>query len=105
MINYEYFSQIDLRVGTIVSASRVDGSDKLLKLSVDIGELKQIIAGIGKTYTPEELIDEQIVIINNLEPRLLMGLESQGMLLAADNETGPIILTVKNKVKSGSKIK
>lgn len=93
MINYEKFKEIELRIVTVLSAERLEGSDKLLKLSVDLGtEQRQIIAGIGKAYEPATLIGQQITIIANLEPRILMGLESQGMILAAHGEAGEAVL-------------
>jgi len=105
-INYEQFSRIELKVADIVSAERVEGSDKLIKLDIVLGEEKrQLVAGIGKSYEPEDLIDKQIVIVANLEPRTLMGLESQGMLLAAHDEDGsPILLSTDKKSPSGSSI-
>ena len=106
MITYEDFAKLDLKVATIEEAEQVEGSEKLLKLNVSVGEEKrQIIAGIGKSYGPESLIGQQIVIIKNLEPRQLMGLESQGMLLAADSPEGPIILSPASAVAPGAKIK
>jgi methionyl-tRNA synthetase len=79
----------------------------LLKLTVSLGyEERQIIAGIGKQYSPDDVVGKTIIIVANLEPRKLMGLESQGMLLAASNETqGPILLTVMDDVESGSEIR
>lgn len=105
-INYEEFKKIDLRVAEILSAERVEGSEKLLKLEVSLGEEKrQIIAGIGKQYTSEELVGRQIIIVANLEPRKLMGLESQGMLLAASTEEmGPILLTILRPIDNGARI-
>ena len=105
MITYDDFAKLELKVATILAAERVEGSEKLLKLKVDIGEERQIIAGIGKSYEPEVLIGRQIVIIANLEPRSLMGLESQGMLLAADSPEGPVVLAPSSEVAPGSKIK
>lgn len=106
MISYDDFKKIDLRIGTILEAERVDGSEKLLKLQVDLGEEKrQVIAGIAKSYEPENLIGKQIVVLVNLEPRSLMGLESQGMLLAADKDGLPIILVPEKEVATGSVIK
>ena len=97
------FKQADPRVGKILTAERVEGSEKLLKLQIDIGELRQIISGIGKVYTPESLIGKEVVIIANLEPRTMMGLESRGMLLAAKGEVGePVILTIEGSVSPGS---
>lgn len=103
----EEFQNVDLRIGKVVAASRVDQSEKLLKLEVDMGDTRrQIIAGIGKAYAPEELMGKQIVIVANLEPRKLLGLESNGMLLAAHDENdNPVILTVEREAKTGSKIK
>lgn len=101
------FRNVDLRVGTVREAERVEGSEKLLKLAVDLGEgiSRQLIAGIGKVYAPEALLGKQIVVVANLEPRKLMGLESNGMLLAAQDEEGnPIVLTVDGNAKAGSKV-
>lgn len=88
MITIEDFRNLDLRVAKIIKAERIEQSDKLLRLILDLGEEsglgeKQIIAGIGKAYSPEDLIDREIIVVANLEPREIMGLESQGMLLAA----------------------
>ena len=104
-VTLEEFQQSELCVGKIISAERVEGSEKLLKLQVDIGEPRQILSGIAKFYTPEQLVGRQVVIIANLEPRMLMGMESRGMLLAAHGPDGePIIITVDKEVPSGSKI-
>lgn len=95
---------MELRVAKVLEANRVDGSEKLLKLKVDIGaEHRQIIAGVGKKYVPETLVGREIIVVANLESRLLMGLESQGMLLAANDE-GPVLLTVDKEVAPGSSI-
>lgn len=94
MISYEDFKKTELRVGKILEATRVERSQKLLKLLVDLGaEKRQILAGIGKHYEPEGLINTSIVVVSNLEPRSLMGEESQGMLLAAsDDEKNTLVL-------------
>ena len=106
MINYEQFSQTELCVAAILGAERVKGSEKLLCLQVSLGEEKrQIVAGIGKKYAPEALVGTQIIIVANLEPRMLMGLESQGMLLAADSPDGPILLRPDTDAPAGAKIK
>ena len=113
MINFEEFQKVELKVAKILEVSCIEGSEKLLKLIVDLGEdpsadsgqgKRQIIAGIGKSYEPENLIGKEIVIVANLEPRILMGLESQGMVLAASNENGPVILIPEKEVPPGSKI-
>lgn len=99
------FKQADLRVGKVILAERIEGSDKLLKLQVDIGEPRQILSGIAKWYAPEDLIGKEVVIIANLEPRTMMGMESQGMLLAAHGEEGePIVLVPSHEVPPGAKI-
>lgn len=104
-INFEEFKKVELRVARVLGAERVEGSEKLLKLQVDLGsEQRQIIAGIGKAYAPENLIGKEIMIVANLEPRMLMGLESQGMVLAASGEGGPVILFPEKDVVPGALI-
>jgi methionine--tRNA ligase beta chain len=104
-MNLEEFQAADLRVGTVIRAERVEGSEKLLKLQVDIGESRQILSGIAKQYAPEDLVGKQVVIIANLEPRMMMGLESQGMVLAAHGEKEePILVMPQAPVPPGSKI-
>lgn len=99
------FGQVELRVGKILAAERVEGSEKLVKLRVQLDAERQIVAGIGKAYAPEELTGREIVVVANLEPRALMGLESQGMLLAAHGEAGePVLLRPDRAVPPGSKI-
>jgi methionyl-tRNA synthetase len=111
-INLDEFKKSDLRIGKVITAERVEGSEKLLRLHIDLGEMKgeepqlrQILSGIGKVYMPEELVGKSVVIIANLEPRMMMGFESQGMLLAAsDTEGKPVILAVEREVAPGTKI-
>jgi methionyl-tRNA synthetase len=114
MINYDDFKKIELKNAKILKAERVEGSEKLIKLEVDCSDkneagefvTRQIVAGIGLKYQPEDLIGKTIIIVANLEPRKLMGLESQGMLLAASNEEqGPILLTVMEDINPGSEIR
>lgn len=105
MINFEEFQKIDLRVAEIIKAEKVEGSEKLLKLQIDLGEEKrQIVSGIGKFYNTKDLIGTKIVVAVNLEPRALFGLESQGMLLAADDNGRPAILRPDGNVFSGAKV-
>lgn len=100
------FMKVQLKVGKVISAERVKKSDKLIKLQVDTGELRQIVAGIGKTYSPEELIGRKIVVVANLQPAKLMGVESNGMLLAATGSDGvPVVLIPEKDVDAGAKIK
>ena len=101
------FQKSDLRVGKIVSAERVEGSEKLLKLQVDIAEPapRQILSGIAKSYAPEDLVGKNVAIIANLEPRMMMGMESNGMLLAAHGDGGaPVIIEPAAAVAPGAKI-
>ncbi len=105
-INYDEFKKVELKVAKVLEAERVEGSDKLLKLKVDLGgEGRQIIAGIGKVYDPASLLGREIIVVANLEPRKLMGLESQGMLLAADSTDGPILIGPDKEAPPGSSIK
>lgn len=105
VITYDYFSKVDLRVAKILDAERVEKSEKLIKITVSLGaEKRNIIAGIGKYYTPENLIGKKIVIVTNLEPRKLMGIESQGMLLAASDDTNLSLLMVDKDIEEGTKI-
>jgi methionyl-tRNA synthetase len=106
LIGIEDFMKVDLRVGKIESADRVEKSEKLIKLKVDIGtETRQVVAGIGKSYTPEELVGKSIVIVANLKPAKLMGIESQGMLLAASNGDLLAVATFDRETKPGSRVK
>lgn len=107
MISIDDFAKLELKVGTVLEAEDVEGSEKLIKLKVDIGESgpRQILAGVKKWYKPEDFIGKQVVVVTNLEPRMMMGYESQGMLLAADTEDGPVFLTPSKQVPPGSKIR
>lgn len=113
MISIDDFAKVEMKTGKILSAEPVEGSEKLIKLMVDIGEIdkdgkgtpRQILAGIAKFYTPAELVGRTVIIAANLEPRMMMGLESQGMLLAAETETKPIPLTTSEPAEPGSKIR
>ena len=104
-IDYEEFTKVDLRVGKILAAEAVPKSNKLLKLKIDIGEERIIVAGIGKDYTPAELIGKKIVIVANLKPAKLMGVESYGMLLATDTDKGLTVLIFDREAKTGAKIR
>ena len=102
-INFEEFKKVELRVAKVIAAEKVEGSEKLLKLRVNLGEdERQIIAGIGRAYNPEGLIGKEVIIVANLEPRKLMGLESQGMVLAASDEIGLALLSPDREIRSGS---
>jgi tRNA-binding EMAP/Myf-like protein len=129
-IQFDDFAKVEIRIGKILSAEKVEGSDKLLKLEVDFGaeevEVKtmeqdkeggeqpkkeyipvkrQIIAGIAQYYAPEALIGKECPFAYNLAPRMLKGLESQGMILCPSGENGPVLLHPDKEVPPGAKIK
>jgi methionyl-tRNA synthetase len=102
------FAKVELRVGIVKSAERIQGADKLLKLMVDIGdEVRQVLAGIALGYTPEELLGRKVVVVTNLAPRKMRGLESNGMLLAASAgaDGKPVLCTFAEDIPVGSKVK
>ncbi len=107
MISIDDFAKCDIRIVKVLTAERIEGSDKLLRLTVNAGEEeRQILAGIGKSYTPEEMVGKEIVAIVNLEPRMMMGLESQGMILAAGDDIENIsLLTPEKEVEPGLRIR
>jgi tRNA-binding EMAP/Myf-like protein len=133
-IPFSDFQKVELRAGTVMAAERVEGSDKLIRMEVDFGHvapmespatepasdapaaetpaptepqrfLRQIVAGIGKAYEPEHIVGHQFIFVANLEPRKLMGLESQGMILAASLSDGsPVLLHPDKEVPPGALI-
>ena len=106
MITLEDFAKIELKIGKVIGARRVEGSNKLIVMKVDTGEERQVVAGIGKAYTPEELTGKKIVVVTNLQPAKLMGVESEGMLLAASDDAGRLsILITDRDIKEGAKVK
>ncbi len=105
LITIDQFKTIELKVGTILSAQRVEGSQKLIKLEVDIGEKRTIVAGIGKSYKPEELLGKRIVVVANLQPAELFSIQSQGMLLAAGDAEHLGLLTLDRDAANGTRIK
>lgn len=106
LIGIEEFQKIQLKVAKILEAERMPKSSKLLKLQVDIGaERRQIVAGIGKKYSPEELVGKTIVVVANLKPAKLMGIESQGMVLAAGENEMLGLLGVSEDLPAGTKVK
>lgn len=107
MVTIEDFQKLDIRIGTILAAEKVEDADRLLKLSVDFGEeaTRTIVSGIAETFTdPSVLVNMQCSFVANLEPRTIRGIESQGMLLALHDETGKIVLLRPDtEVKSGTR--
>ncbi len=106
LISISDFAKVQLKVGMVLAAERVEGSNKLIKVQVDTGETRQVVAGIGRAYTPEELTGKKVAVVTNLKPAKLMGVESQGMLLAATDTDGELsILIVDKDIKEGAIIK
>ena len=106
-ITIDDFSKVDLRAGEIMSAERIEGATRLLKLTVDIGaEVRQVLAGIAEYYQPEDLVGMKVVVVANLKPRKMRGLESQGMVVAASvgEEGKPVLVTFNQDVPNGSKL-
>ena len=98
--------KVDLRVGKVLSAERVPKSDKLIRMQVDIGdETRQIVGGIGKAYAPEDLVGKTVVVVANLKPAKLMGIESQGMVLAAGGVDTLKLAGFGEDVAPGTKVK
>ena len=106
-ITFDDFSKLDLRVGTILTAEKVKKSDKLLKLSVDIGfETRTVVSGIAQFFKPEDIIGQQVSLVANLAPRKMLGIESKGMILMAEDENGKLQFVLpKELTKNGSTIK
>ncbi len=107
MVTIEEFSKMELRVGTVTAAKPHPNADRLLVLSVDMGEEteRQLVAGIRAHYRPEELIGRQVVVVANLQPARLRGVESQGMLLAASDGEQAIVLRPEKRVRVGSQVR
>jgi methionyl-tRNA synthetase len=105
-ITIEEFQKVQLKVAKVLSAERVPKSEKLIKLQIDLGgEQRQIVAGIGKKYEPEQLIGRRVVVVANLKPAKLMGVESQGMVLAAGDKDVVGLVTILEDVEPGTKVK
>ena len=105
-ITIDDFAKIDLRVATVVAAERVPKTDKLIKLQVKIGdEERTIVSGIAQHYEPENLIGKNVIVIANLKPAKLRGIESRGMVLAASDGEGNLVLADAPGIASGSKVK
>lgn len=105
-INFDDFLKVKMAVGKVLSAEKLEKSPKLLKLSVDFGEKepRQVLSGIAKTFTPEDLIGKSFSFVINLEPRQIMGMESQAMILAASDEQGLVLFSPTRDIASGSNL-
>ena len=106
-ISVDQFFQAELKVATILAAEPVPKSNKLLKLSVDVGEgsPRTLVAGIALAYKPEDLVGKQVVVVANLQPAKLMGVESNGMVLAASLDGKPVLLHPDAQVPNGTRVK
>jgi len=107
-IGIEDFAKVEMRVGQVKSAERVAGADKLLQLQVDIGdEVRQIVAGIASAYKPEDLVGRKVVVVVNLQPRKLRGVESNGMIVAASSgpDGSPVLAGFLEDVPVGARLK
>jgi methionyl-tRNA synthetase len=105
-IGIEDFAKIQMRVGQVLEAEKVAGSRKLMKLKVDLGtEVRQVVAGIAEAYDAASLLNRKVVIVANLKPARLMGLESNGMIVAASTEGKPVLATFAEAVPNGALLK
>lgn len=106
MISIEDFAKVDLRVGTVVKAEPIQGASKLLKMEIDIGDRKlTTTSGIAKHYEPEDMLGRKVVVVANLQPAVIRGIESQTMILAASAEGRLALVTISEDVPNGTRIK
>ncbi|HNS74019.1 MAG TPA: methionine--tRNA ligase subunit beta, partial [bacterium] len=106
-ITYDEFAKVDLRVARVLKAEKVEKADKLLRLELEVGsETRQIVAGVARHYAPEALVGKNIIIVANLQPAVIRGIESNGMLLAAEDSQGRMaILSPQGEIDAGAKVK
>jgi len=105
-IGIEDFTRVDMRVGQVLEAERVEGSRKLIRMRVDLGsEVRQVVAGIAGAYEPADLLNRKIIVVANLRPAKLMGILSDGMVLAATAGERPVLATFAEDVPNGSRLK
>lgn len=106
-ISYDEFVKLDIRIGTVIAAELVPETDKLIKCTINFGEfgMRTIVSGIAQFRSPESLVGKQLPYIVNLAPRVLRGIESQGMLLAASTEEGIALLSPDASVPNGTRLK
>lgn len=106
MASIEDFRKLELKIGEIKEVNEHPNADRLYVITVDLGDkTKQIVAGIRAFYPKEDLVGKQVVVVDNLDPAVLRGVESQGMLLAGSDETGTVIISPEKKLKLGSIVK
>ena len=105
-ISIDQFLELDLRVARVISAEPVDGADKLLKLRVDLGnQERQLVAGVAQVYEPQALVGKKIIVVANLKTARIRGVESQGMLLAADVAGRPVLPSFEEEVPAGAPVR
>jgi len=104
-ISFSEWQKLDIRVGKILEVRDIEGADKLYKLEVDTGEKRTLVAGIKQHYDKKELKGKKCIVLCNLEPKTMKGVESEGMILAADEDGKPILISPEKDVAFGSKIK
>lgn len=105
-ITIEDFAKIDFRVAKVLEAEKVEGADKLLKLKLELGdEIRQVVSGIAKNYAPESIVGKYVVLVANLKPAKLRGIESQGMILAASDDKDLVLVTIEKEIKSGTNVR
>jgi methionyl-tRNA synthetase len=105
-ISIEDFSKVQMRVGQVLEAEKIENSRKLIKLRVDIGtEVRQVVAGIAEAYEPASLVNKKVVLVANLKPAKLMGIESNGMIVAASVDGKPVLATFTEEVPNGALLK
>ncbi len=105
-IGLDEFAKIEMRVGQVVEAERVEGSRKLIRMRVDIGsEMRQVVAGIAGAYEPASLLNRKIILVANLKPAKLMGIVSDGMVLAASEGDRPVLATFAEDVPNGARLR
>lgn len=106
MLTFADFAKLDIKIGRVLKCERITGSDKLLKVIVDIGDKKiQIVAGMGKYLSPEQIINRQIPVICNIEPTTIFGVKSQGIFVAIDTNPGAVLLLPQQPVKEGNQVR
>ncbi len=106
-ISYDDFAKLDIRVGTVLAVEKIENADKLLKCTIDFGAYgtRTIVSGIAEWKSVEDLVGKQLPYIVNLAPRMLRGVESQGMLIAASDESGVALIMPEREVPRGTKLK
>lgn len=106
MIKIDDFAKCEIKIGTVTSAEKVEGADKLIKLQINFGdEKRQVLTGVAEFLEPDHFVGKQIPVLVNLEPRKFKGEESQGMIVAADVDGRPVLLLPEEKIPNGSIVK